>query len=151
MGVEENESPQLLSTPFRLVNPLILIRCHEFHVVIHTIWNITIIFLHTDNCLAVGSNGNWNKWKSFAIEHPFLTGEERSIGQRAQPSYEVIGFVPGLNPLNVYSILYIHFFQKPGVMIPIPQYPLYSATLAEYCMEQVGQIKQAFSFLNCTH
>jgi len=27
---------------------------------------------------------------------------------------------------------------KPGVMIPIPQYPLYSATLAEYSMEQVG-------------
>jgi len=28
--------------------------------------------------------------------------------------------------------------QKPGVMVPIPQYPLYSATLAEYGMEQVG-------------
>jgi len=28
--------------------------------------------------------------------------------------------------------------KKPGVLIPIPQYPLYSATLAEYCMEQVG-------------
>jgi len=28
--------------------------------------------------------------------------------------------------------------QRPGVMIPIPQYPLYSATLAEYGMEQVG-------------
>jgi len=28
--------------------------------------------------------------------------------------------------------------KKPGVMIPIPQYPLYSATLAEYGMEQVG-------------
>jgi len=28
--------------------------------------------------------------------------------------------------------------KKPGVMIPIPQYPLYSATLAEYDMEQVG-------------
>jgi len=27
---------------------------------------------------------------------------------------------------------------RPGVMIPIPQYPLYSATLAEYAMEQVG-------------
>jgi hypothetical protein len=27
--------------------------------------------------------------------------------------------------------------QKSGVMIPIPQYPLYSATLAEYGMEQV--------------
>jgi len=27
---------------------------------------------------------------------------------------------------------------KPGVMIPIPQYPLYSASLAEYNMEQVG-------------
>lgn len=26
---------------------------------------------------------------------------------------------------------------KPGVMIPIPQYPLYSATLAEYDLEQV--------------
>merc|ERR1712037_605176 len=28
--------------------------------------------------------------------------------------------------------------KKPGVMIPIPQYPLYSASLAEYNMEQVG-------------
>lgn len=28
--------------------------------------------------------------------------------------------------------------KRPGVMIPIPQYPLYSATLAEYNMEQVG-------------
>lgn len=28
--------------------------------------------------------------------------------------------------------------KKPGVMIPIPQYPLYSASLAEYSMEQVG-------------
>jgi len=27
---------------------------------------------------------------------------------------------------------------RPGVMIPIPQYPLYSATLAEYNMDQVG-------------
>ena len=27
---------------------------------------------------------------------------------------------------------------RPGVMIPIPQYPLYSASLAEYTMEQVG-------------
>lgn len=27
--------------------------------------------------------------------------------------------------------------QKPGVMIPIPQYPLYSATLAEYDMGQI--------------
>ncbi|XP_017773435.1 PREDICTED: alanine aminotransferase 1 isoform X2 [Nicrophorus vespilloides] len=28
--------------------------------------------------------------------------------------------------------------KKPGVMIPIPQYPLYSASLAEFNMEQVG-------------
>jgi len=28
--------------------------------------------------------------------------------------------------------------RRPGVMIPIPQYPLYSASLAEYNMEQVG-------------
>jgi len=28
--------------------------------------------------------------------------------------------------------------QRPGVMIPIPQYPLYSASLAEYNMDQVG-------------
>ena len=28
--------------------------------------------------------------------------------------------------------------KKPGVMIPIPQYPLYSASLAEYNMEQIG-------------
>ncbi|XP_023332769.1 alanine aminotransferase 1 [Eurytemora carolleeae] len=28
--------------------------------------------------------------------------------------------------------------KKPGVMVPIPQYPLYSATLAEYGMEKVG-------------
>lgn len=28
--------------------------------------------------------------------------------------------------------------RRPGVMIPIPQYPLYSASLAEYSMEQVG-------------
>jgi len=28
--------------------------------------------------------------------------------------------------------------RRPGVMIPIPQYPLYSASLAEYDMDQVG-------------
>lgn len=28
--------------------------------------------------------------------------------------------------------------KKPGVMIPIPQYPLYSATLAEFNMAQIG-------------
>ena len=28
--------------------------------------------------------------------------------------------------------------KRPGVMIPIPQYPLYSASLAEYNMNQVG-------------
>uniref|UniRef100_A0A8W7NYL3 alanine transaminase n=1 Tax=Anopheles coluzzii TaxID=1518534 RepID=A0A8W7NYL3_ANOCL len=28
--------------------------------------------------------------------------------------------------------------KKPGVMIPIPQYPLYSATIAEFDMEQIG-------------
>merc|ERR1712141_833198 len=28
--------------------------------------------------------------------------------------------------------------KKPGVMIPIPQYPLYSASLAEYNMHQIG-------------
>lgn len=29
---------------------------------------------------------------------------------------------------------------KPGVMIPIPQYPLYSATLAEFNIDQVGNL-----------
>ena len=28
--------------------------------------------------------------------------------------------------------------KRPGVMIPIPQYPLYSASLAEYNMHQIG-------------
>jgi alanine transaminase len=28
--------------------------------------------------------------------------------------------------------------KRPGVMIPIPQYPLYSATIAEFDMQQVG-------------
>uniref|UniRef100_A0A1A9X3W4 alanine transaminase n=1 Tax=Glossina brevipalpis TaxID=37001 RepID=A0A1A9X3W4_9MUSC len=28
--------------------------------------------------------------------------------------------------------------KKPGVMVPIPQYPLYSATIAEYGMEKIG-------------
>lgn len=28
--------------------------------------------------------------------------------------------------------------KTPGVMVPIPQYPLYSATIAEYGMEQIG-------------
>ncbi|OQV20788.1 Alanine aminotransferase 2-like [Hypsibius exemplaris] len=28
--------------------------------------------------------------------------------------------------------------KRPGVMVPIPQYPLYSATIAEYGMEQIG-------------
>ena len=30
--------------------------------------------------------------------------------------------------------------KRPGVMIPIPQYPLYSASLAEYNMDQVRSI-----------
>ena len=29
--------------------------------------------------------------------------------------------------------------KKPGVLIPIPQYPLYSATVAEFNMHQVNQ------------
>lgn len=28
--------------------------------------------------------------------------------------------------------------KRPGIMIPIPQYPLYSATIAEFDMEQIG-------------
>lgn len=28
--------------------------------------------------------------------------------------------------------------KRPGVMVPIPQYPLYSATLAEFNMAQIG-------------
>lgn len=28
--------------------------------------------------------------------------------------------------------------KQPGVLIPIPQYPLYSATLAEFDMAQIG-------------
>lgn len=28
--------------------------------------------------------------------------------------------------------------KKPGIMIPIPQYPLYSATLSEFNMHQVS-------------
>jgi alanine transaminase len=28
--------------------------------------------------------------------------------------------------------------KRPGVMVPIPQYPLYSATIAEFDMEQIG-------------
>lgn len=28
--------------------------------------------------------------------------------------------------------------KKPGVLIPIPQYPLYSATLAEFNIQQLG-------------
>ena len=35
-----------------------------------------------------------------------------------------------------------YYFQKPGVMVPIPQYPLYSATLAEYGMEKVYITRQ---------
>lgn len=30
--------------------------------------------------------------------------------------------------------------KKPGVLIPIPQYPLYSASLAEFNMQQVSMI-----------
>ena len=29
--------------------------------------------------------------------------------------------------------------KKPGVLIPIPQYPLYSATVAEFNMQQVNR------------
>lgn len=29
---------------------------------------------------------------------------------------------------------------RPGVMIPIPQYPLYSASLSEYNLDQVGDV-----------
>ena len=36
---------------------------------------------------------------------------------------------------------------RAGVMIPIPQYPLYSATLSELNSEQVGQIKCSTSYL----
>ncbi|XP_014248318.1 alanine aminotransferase 1 [Cimex lectularius] len=40
---------------------------------------------------------------------------------------------------SVLSLLkYNHEGKRPGVMIPIPQYPLYSASLAEFDMEQIG-------------
>ena len=35
--------------------------------------------------------------------------------------------------------------RKAGVMIPIPQYPLYSASLAEYNMEQVAHCSPSCS------
>ncbi len=39
---------------------------------------------------------------------------------------------------------------RPGVMIPIPQYPLYSASLAEYNIDQVliqNNVKAKFNVL----
>jgi hypothetical protein len=39
---------------------------------------------------------------------------------------------------------------RPGVMIPIPQYPLYSASLAEYNIDQVliqNAVKAKFDVL----
>ncbi len=36
--------------------------------------------------------------------------------------------------------------RRPGVMIPTPQYPLYSASLAEYNMEQVTRVADPNSF-----
>lgn len=40
---------------------------------------------------------------------------------------------------NVLKIMNQSVNQKrPGVMVPIPQYPLYSATLAEFNMHQIG-------------
>ena len=40
---------------------------------------------------------------------------------------------------NVYPCIYdAGEGKRPGVMIPIPQYPLYSASLAEYNMAQVS-------------
>ena len=36
---------------------------------------------------------------------------------------------------------------RPGVMIPIPQYPLYSASLAEYNMDQVSVVLEALEKL----
>jgi hypothetical protein len=42
---------------------------------------------------------------------------------------------------------------RPGVMIPIPQYPLYSASLAEYNIDQVSFIlKRNLKFCKyCQH
>lgn len=40
---------------------------------------------------------------------------------------------------NVLKLMICQVGSKtPGVMIPIPQYPLYSASLAEFGMKQVG-------------
>ncbi|XP_018336039.1 alanine aminotransferase 1 [Agrilus planipennis] len=40
---------------------------------------------------------------------------------------------------NVIKLLICHIdCKEPGVMIPIPQYPLYSATLAEFGIRQIG-------------
>ena len=35
-------------------------------------------------------------------------------------------------------MIYTEKSKKPGVLIPIPQYPLYSATLAEFDMQEIG-------------
>jgi len=37
--------------------------------------------------------------------------------------------------------------KKPGVLIPIPQYPLYSATLAEFNVQQVSVITYSMIFI----
>lgn len=39
---------------------------------------------------------------------------------------------------NVMKLLIAVDGKKPGIMIPIPQYPLYSATLSEFNMHQIG-------------
>lgn len=36
--------------------------------------------------------------------------------------------------------------KKPGVLIPIPQYPLYSASLAEFNMQQVSTMQICYCY-----
>lgn len=55
--------------------------------------------------------------------------------------FSIIIFVSGASDAikNVLKLLICEVDgKKPGVMVPIPQYPLYSASLAEFNMQQIG-------------
>ncbi|XP_037932190.1 alanine aminotransferase 1-like, partial [Teleopsis dalmanni] len=65
--------------------------------------------------------------------------QKRDGGIASDPDniYLTAGATPGIK--SVLSLMRAEINSKPpGVMVPIPQYPLYSATIAEYGMEKIG-------------
>ncbi|XP_034118488.2 alanine aminotransferase 2 [Drosophila albomicans] len=87
-----------------------------------------------------GSMGSYTD--SAGLEHvrrqvaSFIKERDGGVDCDWQNIYLTGGASPGIK--SILSLLHCHVEEKlPGIMVPIPQYPLYSATIAEYGMSKI--------------